>query len=50
MAYLYSNIEHRTPPMNSPGRGHMGHHIQSLIIADNQGIKVYCTIYNRDYQ
>lgn len=49
MAYLYNNTEHRTPPMNTPGRDHLGDHIQSLIIADNRGIKFYCTIYKRDY-
>lgn len=45
MAYLY-NKQHRPPPMNTPGKDHLGHCNQSLIIADNQGIKFYCTIYN----
>lgn len=49
MAYL--NTEHRTPPMNTTGRDHLDHRIQSLMIADTQGIKFYCTIYNnRDYR
>ena len=51
MTYPHNNTEHRTLPTNAPGRDHFGHRIQSLIIADNQGIKSYCTIYNNsDYQ